>query len=64
VLISTLAPSEVLALTQVTTSPDTDPATILLAYVSLYDQRGGRVETSFKGDHRGLGTTKRSKKTF
>src|SRR5216683_399377 len=64
VLISTLAPREVLALTQVMTGPDTDPATVLLAYVSLYDQRGGGVETSFKGDHQGLGTTKRSKKRF
>jgi hypothetical protein len=36
-------------------SPDADPATVLLAYVYLYDQRGGGVETSFKGDHQGLG---------
>jgi len=35
-----------------------------LAYVSLYDQRGGRVEPLFKGDHQGLGMTKRSKKRF
>src|SRR6266436_2644956 len=64
VLISTLCPAEVLALTQVTTGPDADPATVLLAYVSLYDQRGGGIETSFKGDHQGLGSTKRSKKRF
>ena len=64
VLISTLSPAEVLTLTQVTTGPDADPATVLLAYVSLYDQRGGGVETSFKGDHQGLGSTKRSKKRF
>jgi hypothetical protein len=37
---------------------------VLLAYVYLYDQRGGGVETSFKGDHQGLGNTKRSKKRF
>ncbi len=55
VLISTLSPEEVLALTQPTARPDADAATILLAYVSLYDQRGGGVETSFKGDHQGLG---------
>ena len=61
-LISTLAPAEVLALTQPEASPDADAATIVLAYVSLYDQRGGGVETSFKGDHQGLGSTKRSKK--
>ena len=64
VLISTLAPAEVLALTQPEAPPDADPATVLLAYVSLYDQRGGGVETSFKGDHQGLGSTKRSKKRF
>jgi hypothetical protein len=64
VLISTLAPSEVLALTQVTAGPDADPATVLLAYVYFYDQRGGGVETSFKGDHQGLGSTARSKKRF
>lgn len=32
--------------------------------MSLYDQRGGGVETSFKGDKQGLGSTKRSKKRF
>jgi hypothetical protein len=64
VLISTLAPAQVLVLTQSGASPEADPATILLAYVYLYDQRGGGVETSFKGDHQGLGSTKRSKKRF
>lgn len=63
-LISTLTPAEVLALTQPAASPDADAATILLAYVSLDDLRGGGVETSFKGDHQGLGSTKRSKKRF
>ena len=37
---------------------------MLLAYVTFYDQRGGGVETSFKGDKQGLGMTKRSKKRF
>jgi hypothetical protein len=64
VLISTLSPAEVLALTQPEASPNADPATVLLAYVSFYDQRGGGVETSFKGDQQGLGSTKRSKKCF
>jgi hypothetical protein len=64
VLISTLAPAEVLALTQQTPVSNTDPASVLLAYVYLYDRRGGGVETSFKGDHQGLGSTKRSKKRF
>jgi hypothetical protein len=64
VLISTLAPSEVLALTRVPLGPDSDPEAALLAYVYLYDQRGGGVETSFKGDKQGLGIGKRSKKRF
>jgi hypothetical protein len=64
VLISTLEPAQVLALTQSEVSPDPDPATVLLAYVYLYDQRGGAVETSFKGDHQGLGSTTRTKKRF
>ncbi len=64
VLISTLAPSQVLALTPIRAGLDADPTTVLLAYVYFYDQRGGGVETSFKGDHQGLGSTKRSKKRF
>ena len=64
VLISTLCPSEVLTLTQPQVAPDADPATVLLAYVYLYDQRGGGVETSFKGDKQGLGSTTRNKKRF
>src|SRR6266702_8953512 len=64
VLISTLTPVEALALTQQSAVSTTDPASVLLAYVYLYDQRGGGVETSFKGDHQGLGSTKRSKKRF
>ena len=64
VLISTLTSAEVLALIQPEASPDADATTMVLAYASLYDQCGGGVETSFKGDHQGLGSTKRSKKTL
>ena len=32
-----------------------DPVAVLLAYVTFYDQRGGGIETSFKGDKQGLG---------
>jgi hypothetical protein len=46
------------------TAAVTDPTLGLLAYVYLYDQRGGGVETSFKEDKQGLGITKRSKKRF
>lgn len=64
VLLSTLTPVEVLTLTQPHSQPSADPLTVLLASVSLYDQRGGGVETSFKGDKQGLGLTRRSKKRF
>ncbi len=64
VLISTLARSRGAGPDPGDDSPDADPATVLLAYVALYDQRGGGVETSFKGDHQGLGSTTRSKKRF
>jgi len=36
VLLSTLDPVEVLALTQPTAGPDSEPAGVLLAYVCLY----------------------------
>jgi len=64
VLISTLCPADVLALTQPEALLHADAATVLLAYVWLYDQRGGGVETSFKGDKQGLGSHKRNKKRF
>lgn len=35
-----------------------------LALLWLYDQRGGGIETSFKGGKGGLGLTKRNKKRF
>jgi hypothetical protein len=62
VIISTLAPHDVLRLTHV---PDTtDESARLLAYVYLYDQRSGGIETAFKEDKQGLGMTKRNKKRF
>jgi len=64
VLISALSAQHVLGLTGQPLSLLDDPATVLLAYVTFYDQRGGGVETSFKGDKQGLGMTKRSKKRF
>ncbi len=64
ILLSTLDATSVLTLTQASARSQADPAAVLLAYVYLYDQRGGGVETSFKGDHQGLGSTKRSKKRF
>ena len=64
VLISTLSPPEVMALTQQPVDRVQAPTAVLLAYVSLYDQRGGGVETAIKGDKQGLGMTKRNKKRF
>ena len=64
VLISTLDTAEVLLLTGQSQAKVTDDATVLLAYVYFYDQRGGGVETAFKDDKQGLGITKRNKKRF
>jgi len=64
VLLSTLSAQHVLGLTGQPLSSCDDPAAVLLAYVTFYDQRGGGVETSFKGDKQGLGIGKRSKKRF
>jgi hypothetical protein len=64
VLISTLSAGDVLQLTGRPLAELTDPLAVLLAYVAFYDQRGGGIETSFKGDKQGLGMTKRSKKHF
>jgi hypothetical protein len=64
VLISTLLPAEVCELTKGYADPSLSSMQVLLAHVRLYDQRGGGVETSFKGDKQGLGLAKRSKKRF
>jgi hypothetical protein len=64
VLISTLAPEAVLSLTGAPAEAIQEPTAVLLAYVSLYDDRGGGVETRVKEDKQGLGMTKRNKKRF
>lgn len=64
VLISAVPAGDVLTLTGKSPTLVTDPQAVLLAYVTFYDQRGGGVETSFKGDKQGLGMTKRNKKRF
>lgn len=64
VILSTLAPREVLLLTKQPIDRLNDPAAVLLAYVYFYDQRGGGCETANKGDKQGLGLTKRNKKRF
>jgi hypothetical protein len=64
VLISAVSAQHVLTLTGQPLSLLDDPAAVLLASITFSDQRGGGVETSFKGDNQGLGMSKRSKKRF
>jgi hypothetical protein len=64
VVVSSLPVADACALAGLEATAATDPTLALLAYVYLYDQRGGGVETSFKEDKQGLGITKRSKKRF
>jgi hypothetical protein len=63
-LISTVAPATVWARTGLPAPDPSDLAAGILADVSFYDQRGGGVATSVKGDKPGLGITKRNKKRF
>jgi hypothetical protein len=64
VLISSLSTQHVFALQKGSSMPQADPTTVRLSYVTVYDQRGGGIETSLKGDKQGLGLTKRNKKRF
>ena len=64
VVISALAPPDILALTHQPVDRVTDPTAVLLAYVYFYAQRGGGVETANKEDKQGLGLSKRNKKRF
>lgn len=62
VLICSLSDQAVLHLTDEAMQPPSDEQ-VLRAVVTLYDQRGGGIETSFKGD-KGIGLTSRNKKRF
>jgi hypothetical protein len=64
VILSTLSPEQVLALTAQPPERKHDPQAVLLAYVYFYDLRGGGVETEIKEDKHGLGTAHRNKKRF
>src|SRR5579884_223021 len=64
VLISALSAQHVLTLTGQPLWRLDDPAAVRLSSVTFYDQRGGGVETSFKGDKQGLGMSRRHKKRF
>ncbi len=63
VLICSLSNLQILQVAGRPAEEATDDHAILGATLALYDQRGGGVETSFKGD-KGLGLTKRNKKRF
>ena len=64
VLICSLPVEQVLTLLGWPAAQAADPVAVLVAYVTFYDQRGGGIETTFKGDKQGLGLTKRNKKRF
>jgi hypothetical protein len=64
VILSTLAPQDVLFLSGGYHQECEDPQAVLLAYVNFYDQRGGSVEIEIKEDKQGLNTSKRNKKRF
>lgn len=64
VLVFWLSAEQVLTVLRRPRSQAADPVAVLLAYVTFYDQRGGGIETSLKGDKQGLGLTKRNKKRF
>lgn len=64
VLISTLSYKSACYLAGLPADRQPHPLDIVLAYVQLYDQRGGGVETTFREDKQGLGITKRNKKRF
>jgi hypothetical protein len=64
VILSTLAPKDVLLLTGGYEQEMDDPRAVLLAYVNFDDERGGGVEIEIKEDKQGLGTTKRNKRRF
>lgn len=63
-LLSTLEPEEVLELLGREKGQATDRQKVLVAYMQLYDERGGAIEIEIKEDKQGLGMTKRNKKSF
>lgn len=63
-LISTLAPAEVMSLLGRPAEAISDEQAVMAAYAELYDRRGGGVEIDIKESKQGLGITKRRKKSF
>jgi hypothetical protein len=64
VLILSLSAEQLLSVMGQPLSLLADPQAVLLAAVTFYDQRGGGIETSFKGDKQALGLGKRNKKSW
>jgi hypothetical protein len=64
ILLSTLEPNEVMQLLGESGRLKHDSKEILIAYASLYDERGGAVEIEIKESKQGLGLTKRNKKRY
>jgi hypothetical protein len=64
VLICSLTIERVLTQLRWPAEQKADPVMVRFSYVTFYDQRGGGIETAFKGDKQGLGLTKRNKKRF
>src|SRR5215210_779021 len=63
-LLSTLEPEEVLALVGQAREQVTNEQQVLVAYMQLYDERGGAIEIDIKESKQGLGITKRNKKSY
>jgi hypothetical protein len=63
VLVCSLSDQDLFQVTPPSPHAPTQEQSVLLALLWLYDQRGGGIETSFKGDQ-GIGLTKRNKKSF
>jgi hypothetical protein len=61
-LISTLAPRDVLGLLGQPMTDARHPEKLCRAYAQLYDQRGGAVEIQIKEDKQGFGMVKRQKR--
>lgn len=61
-LISTLAPCDVLGLLGQPTTDARHPEKLCRAYAQLYDKRGGAVEIEIKEDKQGFGMVKRQKR--
>jgi hypothetical protein len=62
VLVTSLWPEQALSLVWLSAQEWAHADAELLALVYLYDQRGGGIETTFKGDKGGLGISKRNKR--